>query len=127
MAYECYKAHHALSSLVNTRVLDLHRKGPDYIYIQHHIYRSSVEEDEARAKRGSNYVDVVVQPFGKWWKKFKHSLAWRLLNVAQTGDSQQRLKAVHQLAFIDHLKGIQVAVDVNDFFLFLITVSDFHF
>lgn len=41
---------------------------------------------------------------GKWWKSIKHSVAWRLLEIAKTGDHHERLKAVHQLSKIDHLK-----------------------
>lgn len=51
-------------------------------------------------------MNVIVYPFGKWWKKFKHSLAWRLLRMAQEGDHDERLKAITQLALIDHLKGM---------------------
>lgn len=35
----------------------------------------------------------------------KHSIAWRLLEVAKNGDYHDRVKAVGQLARIDHLKG----------------------
>lgn len=35
----------------------------------------------------------------------KHSIAGRLLEVAKNGDYSDRLKAVRQLARIDHLKG----------------------
>lgn len=47
---------------------------------------------------------MFIQPVGKWWKAAKHSIAWRLLTVAKTGDRHDRLKAVQQLACIDHLK-----------------------
>lgn len=46
----------------------------------------------------------MTNPVGKWWKAFKHSVAWRLLNIAQNGNQAERLKAVRQLAMIDHLK-----------------------
>lgn len=48
---------------------------------------------------------MIIHPVGKWWKTIKHSIAWRLLEVAKTGDHSDRLKAVWQLARIDHLKG----------------------
>jgi len=47
----------------------------------------------------------MLHPVGKWWKSMKHSVAWRLLKLAQHGNQFDRLKAVHQLAMIDHLKG----------------------
>lgn len=46
-----------------------------------------------------------MHPLGNWWKSVKHSVAWRLLEVAKSGDYHDRVKAVHQLARIDHLKG----------------------
>lgn len=46
-----------------------------------------------------------MHPVGQWWKTIKHSVAWRLLEVAKNGDYHDRLKAVRQLANIDHLKG----------------------
>lgn len=48
---------------------------------------------------------MIVHPIGNWWKTIKHSIAWRLLEVAKNGDYHDRLKAVRQLARIDHLKG----------------------
>lgn len=47
---------------------------------------------------------MVVHPVGNWWKSVKHSVAWRLLGVAKHGNYRERIKAVHQLARIDHLK-----------------------
>lgn len=47
----------------------------------------------------------MIQPIGKWWKSIKHSIAWRLLEVAKSDNHSDRLKAVRQLAQIDHLKG----------------------
>lgn len=52
-----------------------------------------------------NLVNVLLHPVGKWWKTIKHSIAWRLLEVAKAGNHSERLKAVRQLAQIDHLKG----------------------
>lgn len=54
------------------------------------------------------WINVIVHPIGSWWKSVKHSVAWRLLEVAKNGDYHDRLKAVHQLARIDHLKGIEM-------------------
>lgn len=49
----------------------------------------------------------------------KHSVAWRLLEVAKHGDYHDRIKAVRQLARIDHLKGIemQIALILSDFIM----------
>lgn len=52
------------------------------------------------------WINVIVHPIGNWWKSVKHSIAWRLLEVAKNGDYHDRLKAVRQLARIDHLKGL---------------------
>ncbi|XP_058832131.1 protein SERAC1 isoform X2 [Topomyia yanbarensis] len=104
VGYEVYRTYSALNSLVDTRVLDIDRKRPDYIYIKHHIYRQSLQEELEQARQNSKLVNIVVQPFGKWWKVLKHSVAWRLLRIAQEGDQNDRLKAVKQLALIDHLK-----------------------
>uniref|UniRef100_A0A182SUY3 Uncharacterized protein n=1 Tax=Anopheles maculatus TaxID=74869 RepID=A0A182SUY3_9DIPT len=105
LSYEAYRTYAALSSLVDTRVLDIDRKRPDYIYIKHHIYRQSLRERALDAENQHRLLNIVVQPFEKWWKALKHSVAWRLLRIAQQGDQAERLKAIHQLAQIDHLKG----------------------
>lgn len=47
----------------------------------------------------------MLNPFSKWWKAMEHSIAWRLLEIAQKGDQNERRKAIQQLALIDHLKG----------------------
>ncbi|XP_053684773.1 protein SERAC1 isoform X2 [Sabethes cyaneus] len=104
VGYEAYRMHAALSSLIDTRVLDIDRKRPDYIYIKHHIYRQSLLEQLEQEQQNSKLVNVVVHPFGKWWKALKHSVAWRLLRIAQKGEQSERLKAIKQLALIDHLK-----------------------
>lgn len=104
VSYEAYRTYSALTSLVDTRVLDVDRKRPDYIYIKHHIYRQSLLEQIEQERRDSKLVNVVVQPFGKWWKALKHSVAWRLLRITQEGELSDRLKAIKQLALIDHLK-----------------------
>lgn len=105
VSYEAYRTYSALTNLVDTRVLDVDRKRPDYIYIKHHIYRQSLLEQLEQERRDSKLVNIVVQPFGKWWKALKHSVAWRLLRIAQEGELADRLKAIKQLALIDHLKG----------------------
>ncbi|XP_055535747.1 protein SERAC1 isoform X2 [Wyeomyia smithii] len=104
VGYEAYRMHSALSHLVDTRVLEIDRKRPDYIYIKHHIYRQSLLEQLEQERQNSKLVNVVVHPFGKWWRTLKHSVAWRLLRIAQKGEQSERLKAIKQLALIDHLK-----------------------
>ncbi|XP_065086920.1 protein SERAC1 isoform X2 [Ochlerotatus camptorhynchus] len=104
VGFEAYRTYSALSNLVDTRVLDIDRKRPDYIYIKHHIYRQSLQEQLEQEREDSRLVNVVIQPFGKWWKVLKHSVAWTLLKIAQEGDQSHRLKAIKQLALIDHLK-----------------------
>lgn len=104
VGFEAYRTYSTLSNLVDSRVLDIDRKRPDYIYIKHHIYRQSLKEQLEQEREDSRLVNVVVQPFGKWWKVLKHSVAWTLLKIAQEGDQSHRLKAIKQLALIDHLK-----------------------
>ncbi|XP_055372936.1 protein SERAC1 [Condylostylus longicornis] len=92
------------NGLVDTRVLDIDKKRPDYIYIKYHIYRESMRKLKRQQEQNANWINVIIHPIGKWWKTFKHSVAWRLLNIAQNGNQFERMKAVHQLAMIDHLK-----------------------
>lgn len=65
-----------------------------------------------------NLVNVIIHPIGKWWKAIKHSVAWRLLEMAKAGDHSERLKAVRQLAQIDHLKGIIISMQRQQYLLF---------
>lgn len=58
------------------------------------------------------WINVIVHPIGNWWKSVKHSIAWRLLEVAKNGNYHDRLKAVRQLARIDHLKGLYIEFNV---------------
>lgn len=51
-----------------------------------------------------NFVNIISNPFIKYWKSIKHSLAWRLLKMAQTGDKHDRIKAIHQLSMLKHMK-----------------------
>ncbi|XP_053680047.1 protein SERAC1 [Anopheles nili] len=104
LSYEAYRTYAAFSSLIDTRVLDIDRKRPDYIYIKHHIYQQSLRERALDAENQHRLLNIIVQPFEKWWKALKHSVAWRLLRIAQQGDQADRLKAIRQLAQIDHLK-----------------------
>lgn len=54
----------------------------------------------------------MLHPVSKWWKSFKHSIAWRLLERAKTGDQHDRYKAIRQLALIDHLKGESISISL---------------
>lgn len=101
---EYYRLKRTLNHLINTDCLDVDKKRPDYIYIKYSIYRESMAARRQQHQFDRNWVNVFVQPLGKWWKTFKHSVAWRLLEVAKTGDHYDRLKAVHQLSRIAHLK-----------------------
>lgn len=123
--YEYYRVQKRLNLLISPFVLNIDSKHPDYIYIKYHIYKESMQEKKnAELKNGvmrwrfrrktnnmlnylhfQNWQSVIVHPVGNWWKSVKHSIAWRLLEVAKNGDYHDRLKAVRQLAKIDHLKG----------------------
>lgn len=93
-----------LNSLVTTDVLDIHKKRPDYIYIKYSIYRESMNQLRTMEEHDKNWINIIINPFGKWWKSIKHSIAWRLLEVAKTGNLHDRLKAIRQLSRIDNLK-----------------------
>lgn len=91
------------SHLVDTRVLDT-KKRPDYIYINYSIYRESQEKLQRKQEINKNFVHIFSNPANKWWKTLKHTLAWRLLKMAQTGPKEDRIKAIHQLTLLKHLK-----------------------
>ncbi|XP_067624640.1 protein SERAC1 isoform X2 [Eurosta solidaginis] len=93
-----------LSKWVDTAPSDTDKKRPDYIYIKYHIYKESMRKLKQKEEDEKKWVNVIINPIGKWWKTVKHSVAWRLLNIAQTGTQHERLKAVRQLVCIDHLK-----------------------
>lgn len=98
------------------RQLQNDTKDTDFIYIKYHLYKDSLrllkldqspdssDDEGTNAETEKNWIDIMTNPVGKWWKTFKHSVAWRLLNIAQHGNQSERLKAVRQLAMIDHLK-----------------------
>uniref|UniRef100_A0A034V3Q2 Protein SERAC1 n=1 Tax=Bactrocera dorsalis TaxID=27457 RepID=A0A034V3Q2_BACDO len=93
-----------LSKWVDTAPSDTDKKRPDYIYIKYHIYKESMRKLKQKEEDEKKWISIIINPIGKWWKAVKHSVAWRLLNIAQTGSQHERLKAVRQLACIDHLK-----------------------
>ncbi|KAH8338072.1 hypothetical protein KR059_004917, partial [Drosophila kikkawai] len=80
------------------------RRQAEYIYIKYHIYRESMRQLQQKQEDDKKWISVIVNPIGKWWKAAKHSVAWRLLNVAQMGSQSERLKAVQQLVCMNHLK-----------------------
>lgn len=100
--FEYYHIKKTLNRLVNTSAMDADKNRPDYIYIKYSVYRKTMAERRQQFDR--HWVSVFVQPFGKWWKTLKHSIAWRLLEVAKTGDQHERQKAIHTLTKIDKLK-----------------------
>lgn len=88
---------------MDTRVLDC-KKRPDYIYINYSIYRESQEKLQKRQEVNRDFVNILSNPAIKWWKSIKHSLAWRLLKMAQRGNKEDRIKAIRQLTLLKHLK-----------------------
>lgn len=80
------------------------KRRTEYIYIKYHIYRESMRKLKQKQEDEKKWISVIINPIGKWWKSAKHSVAWRLLNIAQTGSQAERLKAVQQLVCMDHLK-----------------------
>ncbi|XP_030384391.1 protein SERAC1 [Scaptodrosophila lebanonensis] len=80
------------------------KRRTEYIYIKYHIYRESMRKLKQKQEDEKKWINVIINPIGKWWKAAKHSVAWRLLNIAQNGSQPERLKAVQQLVCMDHLK-----------------------
>lgn len=103
LAYHTYLVQSQLARLVDTRVLDC-KKRPDYIYINYSIYRESQERLQKQQEVNKNFVNIISNPAIKWWKGVKHTLAWRLLKMAQNGNKEDRIKAIHQLTRLKHLK-----------------------
>ncbi|XP_055694540.1 protein SERAC1 [Lutzomyia longipalpis] len=103
IACEIFRIRKKLNALVDTSVMDYDQKRPDYIYVNYSIYRESIRlmQEEQGSK---TFVNIISHPIEKWWKAMKHSVAWRLLNMAQTSDRHDRVKAVRQLVLVDHLK-----------------------
>ncbi|XP_037039929.1 protein SERAC1 isoform X2 [Bradysia coprophila] len=104
VVYFYYKMEQSLNAIINTNVLDIDKKRPDYIYLKYSIYKESLAEIKHSQTYDKNWINIFINPLGKWWKSLKHSVAWRLLEVAKSDDKHQRMKAIHQLARIDHLK-----------------------
>ncbi|XP_037957146.1 protein SERAC1 [Teleopsis dalmanni] len=102
--YEKHRIHQFLKKYTRSANQENTKKRPDYIYIKYHIYKESMRKMKQKEEEDKKWVNVIINPIGKWWKSAKHSVAWRLLNIAQTGTRHERLKAVRQLARIDHLK-----------------------
>lgn len=44
MAYFYYKMEQSLNAIINTNVLDIEKKRPDYIYLKYSIYKESLAE-----------------------------------------------------------------------------------
>lgn len=65
MTYEYYQLQHQLKSLVNSNVLNLGSKHPDYIYIKYHIYKETMlqkkhEELEGKVRQhGDNHFIIL--------------------------------------------------------------------
>lgn len=58
----------------------------------------------------------------KWWKSLTRNVAYKLLNIAQTSNDTERLKALYTLTSLKHLKGIFLVYVIYQFFtqIFLI-------
>lgn len=107
LAYHAYLVQAQFAHLIDTRVLD-NKKRPDYIYINYSIYRDAQQRLQQKQKlentNNKNFVNIISNPANKLWKGIKHSLAWRLLKMAQCGEKEDRMKAIHQLTLLKHLK-----------------------
>ncbi|EDW11501.1 protein SERAC1 [Drosophila mojavensis] len=102
--YESPQIRKYLSQYVEKKQQEPDKRRTEYIYIKYHIYRESMRKLQQKQEDEKKWISVIINPIGKWWKAAKHSVAWRLLNIAQNGSQAERLKAVQQLICMDHLK-----------------------
>ncbi|XP_026844146.1 protein SERAC1 [Drosophila persimilis] len=104
LLYGSPQARHFFGQYVDKKAPESDKRRAEYIYIKYHIYRESMRKMQQKQEDEKKWISVIINPLGKWWKTAKHSVAWRLLNIAQTGSQPERLKAVQQLVCMDHLK-----------------------
>ncbi|KAH8246530.1 hypothetical protein KR038_011309 [Drosophila bunnanda] len=104
LLYESSQVRSFLSRYVDPKSPEPDKRRSEYIYIKYHIYRESMRKLMQKQEDEKKWINVIINPIGKWWKAAKHSVAWRLLNIAQNGTQPERLKAVQQLVCMDHLK-----------------------
>ncbi|KAH8376707.1 hypothetical protein KR093_000946, partial [Drosophila rubida] len=102
--YETPQLRKYFAQYVDKKQQEPDKRRTEYIYIKYHIYRESMRKLQQKQEDEKKWISVIINPIGKWWKAAKHSVAWRLLNIAQTGSQAERLKAVQQLVCMDHLK-----------------------
>ncbi|XP_030557184.1 protein SERAC1 [Drosophila novamexicana] len=102
--YETPQIRKYFSQYVSKKEQEPDKRRTEYIYIKYHIYRESMRKLQQKQEDEKKWISVIINPIGKWWKAAKHSVAWRLLNIAQNGSQAERLKAVQQLICMDHLK-----------------------
>ncbi|XP_068140180.1 protein SERAC1 isoform X1 [Drosophila tropicalis] len=104
LLYESPHIRKFLAHYVDKKSPEPDKRRTEYIYIKYHIYRESMRKLKQKEEDEKKWISVIINPIGKWWKSAKHSVAWRLLNIAQNGTQPERLKAVQQLISMDHLK-----------------------
>ncbi|KAH8273554.1 hypothetical protein KR018_000728 [Drosophila ironensis] len=104
LLYETPQVRRFLAQYVDKKATEPEKRRAEYIYIKYHIYRESMRKLKQKEEDDKKWISVIINPIGKWWKAAKHSVAWRLLNIAQNGSQPERLKAVQQLICMDHLK-----------------------
>lgn len=104
LLYEAPQVRRFLAQYVDKKSPEPDKRRAEYIYIKYHIYRESMRKLKQKQEDDKKWISVIINPIGKWWKAAKHSVAWRLLNIAQNGSQPERLKAVQQLICMDHLK-----------------------
>ncbi|EDW04092.1 protein SERAC1 isoform X2 [Drosophila grimshawi] len=102
--YESPQIRKYFAQYVDKKQQEPDKRRTEYIYIKYHIYRESMRKLQQKQEDEKKWISVIINPIGKWWKAAKHSVAWRLLNIAQNGSQAERLKAVQQLICMDHLK-----------------------
>ncbi|PNF22236.1 Protein SERAC1 [Cryptotermes secundus] len=102
--YQTYKTKYMLGQTVKTDVID-HRKKADYIYINDPQFQLLYEKKRAYDQERSTKQKLSWFPsFLKFWRSLEQSYSWQLIAMAQTGDRNDRLKAVQLLAKLKSMK-----------------------
>ncbi|XP_011861232.1 PREDICTED: protein SERAC1-like [Vollenhovia emeryi] len=108
--YQLRQISQIVRSAFNTSVLNLEQTRAQYIYVDDpqfkDIFMFRKDEDlhgPPASERSSGLSDTLA----RWWEMKNHTLAYKLLYMAQHGDRNERYKAVTVLGSLSHLKDWQ--------------------
>ncbi|KAK9310319.1 hypothetical protein QLX08_000325 [Tetragonisca angustula] len=104
--YQLRQVSQILQSSVPTNVLSKEQPHTQYIYIDDPRFKDVLMLRKVENLQSS----VPVESFSfahiimKWWKSLTRNVAYKLLNIAQTSNDTERLKALYTLTSLNHLK-----------------------